>query len=161
MKLLLIIVLYLILNQDTALYDKALDDMRKNSYFITLNIQSSNYTGRVIIENLELYYYFKQTKGYSVESYKDFMTKNLSNKEILRLDNIDLNKWGFIKSPDNNRVNKYATKGLEEFIKQYFEKKVIKKRVNDTERNAVISKLFELGVLAYVDDESGCLVITR
>jgi len=72
-----------------------------------------------------------------------------------------LKKWRFFKVAAINSVGKQSSNGLEKFISHYFQGKVIRDGIGVAERNAVISKLFDYGVRAKIDDETGILVIAR
>jgi hypothetical protein len=149
------------MNQDAAFYDKVLGNYSLHSTFIATDVQSKEYTGRVVIENGDLYYFFRQTRGYDQKSYMAFMRERLLNKDRISLGNVSLKKWGFYKVAAINSVEKHASNGLEKFIDHYFQGIVIRDGIRDAERNAVISKLFEFGVVAHIDCETGYLVISK
>lgn len=157
----LMVLLFLFMGQDAPFYNKVLGDYRRNSYFVAVGVQSDEYTGLTIIENDNLYYLFNRIKGYDKEKYKAFMKEQLLNKINLDLHGVNLKKSGFFKVATITSVEEQASKGLEKFIGQYFRGKVIRGGIGAAERNAVISKLFEFGVAAYIDDETGYLAISR
>lgn len=149
------------MNINTDFYDKVLSDYSDHSLFVAVDIKSREYTGRVVIKNADLYYFFNQTKGYDKEKYKAFMKKLLLNKTRLSIETASLSKWGFVNVTGVNGVKKYSSKSLQEFINHYFQGKVIKDNVGDDERNAIINKLFEWKIATRIDDETGYLVIVR
>ena len=82
---------------NTAFYDKVLSDFDVTSYFIAIDIRSSAYNGRVIIENNDLYNFLNKTKGWDRKSYKSGMKKILVHRRVLKINNTDLLKWKFIQ----------------------------------------------------------------
>jgi hypothetical protein len=161
MKLVLIVLLCSCMNQGAAFYDKVLDDYGLHSAFIAIDVQSGGYTGRTVIENAKLYYFFNQTRGYDKADYMKFMKERLLNKDRISLGDVSLKKWRFFKVVAISSVEDHASKGLDKFIDHYFKGKVIKEGIGVAETNAVISKLFDFGVRAKVDDGTGILVIAR
>lgn len=159
MKLILIALLFSCMNQGAAFYDSVLGSDSLHGPFIAIDIQSKEYTGRAVIQNFNLYRFFRQTRGYDKERYEAFMKERLLNKDCINLGNVSLRKWGFFKVAAINSVEKHASNGLEKFISHYFQGNVIRDGIGTAERNAVISKLFDFGVRASIDDESGYLVI--
>jgi hypothetical protein len=161
MKLALIALLCSCMNQGAAFYDKVLGDYSLHSTFVAIDVQSRGYTGRTVIENADLYYFFNQTRGYDQADYIKFMKERLLNKDRISLGDVSLKKWRFFKVAAISSVGEHASKGLEKFIGHYFQGKVIKEGIGVAERNAVISKLFDFGVRAKIDDGTGILVIAR
>jgi hypothetical protein len=147
------------MNQDAAFYDKVLDSDGDHGPFIAIDVQSKEYTGRVVIQNFSLYYFFNKTRGYDKERYKAFMKEKLLNKDRISLGNVSLKKWGFNKVATISSVEKHAANGLEKFIGHYFRGRVIRDGIR-AERDAVISKLFEFGVVVETDCETEYLVIS-
>lgn len=120
-------------------YSKVLsyDDCR-NCYFIALDVSSASYTGRVVVENDDLYLLLNKTKGFNKEQYKNFVQNLLAKKERLVLKNASLDKYGsfinvkgvgyreirVVKEASN--VEKVASKGCIAFVKNYFLHKPLK-----------------------------------
>ena len=164
LKLALLLCLFIAshcLGQSGDFYDKVLRDQGNHSFFIAVDVVSSEYTGRVIIQNGDLLYFLNQTKGLDAEGYRAFMRAQLSNKTRLNIGDARLSKWGFIKVVDVGSVRKQASKGIEEFIRHYFRGRVIKDGIGDEMRNAIINRLFEWGIASKTDDETGYLVVYR
>lgn len=160
--------------QKEDFYDKVLDDMQcMYCSHIAIEVESSVYTGRVTIDNNELYFFLNNTKGYDKTVYKNFVKKLLINKEKLKLDDAFLsdsketilvkttNLVRFEIVKDSDEIKEIAAKGKEEFIKHYFRKPsnlfVINKGIKDW--NSIINKLFEWQIATFIDDETGFLVI--
>jgi len=161
------------LGQSSDFYDKVLSDKGNHSSFIAIDIASSEYKGRVIIQNGSLLIFLYETKGLAEKDYQAFMKAHLLDKLRLDVGDASLSKWGFMKVVDVSSVRKQASKGIEEFIRYYFRAVgnernaltnrlfVIKNGISDNERNAIINKLFEWGIASRTDDETGLLVVYR
>jgi hypothetical protein len=63
--------------------------------------------------------------------------------------------------PDDTTVIANARDGVENFIKTYFEGRVLKDDIADNERFAIISQLYNFNVTSKIDDETGYLVLYR
>jgi hypothetical protein len=141
--------------------DKVLNSFFRYSAFLSLNIISDEYNGRIIIENKHLFLYLNKLKGFNKDQYKAFMKDVLLNKSALKLKKIDSN---FIKIKEIESAEIVASKGKQDFIKQYFKnspgvKGVMKAKISEDEFNAIIAKLFDWKIAAMIDDETGYLVI--
>lgn len=161
MKSLLLLLLFSCTQSETMFLDKVLNNFDRYSYFIAIDLKSSAYNGRVVIENDDLYYYFEQIKQLDKAAYKNFITNQLQSKEPLNIQNADLVRWNFVKVPIVPSITKNAEKGVDEFIKTYFDGRVLKDGITDDERTVIINQLFEWEIPSNIDDETGYLVISR
>jgi hypothetical protein len=160
--------------QGDDFYDRVLADFNCiHCSFIAIDVESADYTGRVIIDNGTLYALLSRGKEYDKKNYRDFVKKVLIKKEKLKLDNVFLsdakdslytsgmNSIRFDILKGSKEVDEVAAKGKEEFIKHYFHKPagalVVKDGIED--RNPVINKLFEWRIATLIDDETGYLLI--
>jgi hypothetical protein len=85
--------------------------------------------------------------------------EQLIKKSSIAINNPNSN---FIKVPDIPGVKVNAKKGVDEFIKIYFNNgKTLKDGITDDERIAIIQKLFEWKIATKIDDETGYLIISR
>jgi hypothetical protein len=164
MKLILSFYLLFILNQgvfgqEHSFFERVLNNFSRQSSFISFEVESKNYSGKVLMENRRLFYFFHKTEGFDVEKYKLFMKKLLLNKTKLKVSDKTLEEWQFVKTEDVKIVNDYAAKGHEEFLHYFFQDNVLKKDVDVTTQNAIVSKLFEWQMLVYIDDDSGYLML--
>lgn len=161
MKLLLALILSsCTMNKDTLFYDKVTNDFDRYSYFLSIQLQSSNGKDKFIIENDDLYNYLQQSQNIEKVQYKKVIKDKLINRLPLEISNNPTSN--FIKVPEIESVNANAKKGIDEFIKIYFEnEKVLKDGVTDNERTAIIQKLFEWEIASKIDDETGYLVLSR
>jgi hypothetical protein len=161
MKLLLMMLLSSCMHNDSVFYDKITDDFDRNSWFISIELKSSDYNGKVIIENDDLFYYFNQTEKVDKEQYKKLIKERLESNSSIISGKEDLVKFNFTKVPIIESVNKNAKKGLDKFIQIYFDGKVLKDGIADYERTAIIQKLFEWKIPTKIDDETGYLILSR
>lgn len=166
-------------SQTDEFYTKVLEDSRygRNSYFVSLEVKSQKYTGKVIATNGDLYLFFYKTRKFNQEQYKSFMLKLLSNKEALQLKQTTLDMDGyflkvkgfkrliFMPVNKNDKVQEVAVKGCKEFIDYYFEYLndgyELKNNLGFEERNAIINKLFEWQIPSFISDIPGLLTIRK
>lgn len=162
MKILLFVLSISGTPKDSVFINKVLTDFRRHSYFLSLNIKSTEYNGRIVIENDELYYYFRMNQQINKQEYKELIINVLKGDSSLKIKDANLKKWHFKKSPVIESVEENAKKGINEFINVYFnDRLVLRNGLTDEVRFAVISQLFEWRIPACVDDQSGYLYITR
>ena len=112
MKILLILLLSSCMNNTPTFFDKLLNDFDRYSLFISIKINSLEYSGRVIIENDDLFYYLNQTQKLDKEQYKKVIKEKLIKDGPLDIGKASLVKWNFIKVANIESVNKNAKKGL-------------------------------------------------
>lgn len=160
--------------QSKEFYDKVLNNFNcMYCPIIVIDVESAEYTGRVTIDNGELFSFLNKTKGLNEKDYKDFVKKILVNSEKLKLDNFFLsdskeslitkgaNSIRFEIVKDSKEIDEIAAKGKEEFIKQFFRKPSDTYVINSGIKNwnPIINKLFEWQIATSIDDESGFLII--
>lgn len=142
-------------------YDNVLSDFRIHSFFVAVNVEVKNQEYKFIIENTDLYRYLSKEKGFDKDEYKKFIREILIKNENLSVREDQLDKWHFIKVEKADSLNTFACKGKEEFLNNYFQKRVIKDGLESNVRTAIINKLFEWQIAAHIDDETGYLVYTQ
>jgi hypothetical protein len=161
MKILILIILLTRTQTEKMFLDKVLSNFSDSSYYLSINLNLSDFKGKVIIENSDFFYYLNQNKGIDMENYSSFAKKILQGKEPLIIQSSDFERWEFTKVCSIASITENAKKGIEEFIRIYFNGKVLKHGICDDERTAIISQLFKWEVASYIDDETGYLVISR
>lgn len=139
--------------------------------FLAFDIDSNEYKGRIIIENVSFYLFLSETRDFDEKAYAAFTKDLLINKKVLRINDGDLDlksnkisddkflNVGFIKIMEDKDVNTFASKGKKKFLAHYFEERIINDEAvkeYDT-MYAVANKLFEWQTLTYIDDLSGRL----
>jgi hypothetical protein len=144
---------------NTAFYDKILSDFDTNSYFVALDIKSSSYKGRVIIENNNLFQYLNKTKGLTREKYQSFMRRILVHHKVLKIDNKDFFASNFIKVSEVASVTQIANHGVNYFVANYFNGVVLNYGIPENERNAIINQLFYWDYPSKIETQSGNLII--
>jgi len=136
--------------------DKVLTDFERYSYYVSFSMTNGE---RYIIENDDLFYYLQKQNTFSREQYKKEIKEKLINGSSIEIKNLNSN---FIKVSNVPSVEANAEKGLDEFIKIYFDNsKTLKDGIADDERTAIIQKLFKWEIASKIDDETGYLVISR
>jgi hypothetical protein len=136
-----------------------LDDFGNKSYFIALNLKSTVYKGRVIIENNDLYNYLNKTRAWDKISYKSKLESILIHRRTLIVNSTDLIKWKFIRVSEVNNVYLNANKGINSFISSYFEGTLFKYDVREDEMHAVINQLFYWKIPVRFDNVTGQLML--
>ncbi|GHN02379.1 hypothetical protein WSM22_38680 [Cytophagales bacterium WSM2-2] len=141
---------------NSTFIDKITSDFRRNSFFISVKaIDGTNY----VIENDDLYYFLQKQKSIGKEQYRKEIKEKLIKGSSIEISNPNSN---FIKVVNVSTVEASAKKGIDEFIKTYFNKgKVLKAGITNNERTAIIQKLFVWEIASKIDDETGYLVISR
>jgi hypothetical protein len=157
-------------SQNEGFYNKVLNEKRsvRNGYFVPLDVKSNVYNGKVIITNGDLHYFLTQTKKLNDKQFNEFVLKLLVNKEPLVLKNTMLRMQGhaltvkgfnsvlFLPVQTFQEVEETASKGCEFFIQTYFDKyRTSKYATGDKERNAIVNKLFQWQIRAFVFGYSG------
>jgi len=161
MNILMTILLCSCMHNTPMFYNKLLDNVDGNTYFITIKVKSIEFNGKVVVENSDLFYYFSQIKKINKSDYKKMIIRSLERNSSIEIGNADLVRWNLIKVPLINNVDLNAKKGLEQFIKIYFNGNVLKDGITDEERTVIIQKLFEWKILTKIDDETGYLFISK
>lgn len=109
------------------------DDECRTCYFISLDIESAAYNGRVVIENDDLFDFVKSTKKLSWGEYKEFAQELLAANQKLDLKGYDvrvnaetalyidkISENTFRIVPQIAELEIIASKGCVEFVKEFF-----------------------------------------
>lgn len=139
--------------------EKAISNFNDKSFFIPVRLKCNNLTKDFVIENDDLYWFLKKSKGFNKEKYASFMKNTLAKDKVIKVDHVDSY---FKEVKTNELISENAKKGLDYFVKVYFDEYgVLKNDIPIEERTAVIKKMFELEALCLVDDETGYIYIDR
>lgn len=142
-----------------AFFEKVSNDFDRYSFFVSIQLNKSDSKNVFIIENDDLYNFMQSVQNLSKEQYQNMIKDKLKNNLPLV---IQSPSSYFIKVPNVPSVDVNAKKGIDDFIKTYFDNgKVLKDGITDDERTAIIQKLFEWEIPSKIDDETGYLVIFR
>jgi hypothetical protein len=144
---------------DTKLIEKVTRDFSRNSYFVPLRVNVSDSIFQCVIENGRLYYYLYQKEHLSKEQYWEFIKSFIQQDKVLKINAFDLEKIGFIPVRRSAVMENDIKKGKEFIIKKYFNNRIIRDNISDTDRAVLIATLFKWGKVSKVDDESGYLIL--
>lgn len=146
--------------EQSSFIDKIINDFERYSWFLVIEIKSSSYNGKIIVENNELFYYLNHSKHLDKEQYKLEIKDKLKHHLPIDIQDVSFCQYKIITN--NKRVAANVKKGKDEFIKIYFDNgTTLKDDITDDERTAIIQKLFEWEIACKIDDETGYLVISR
>lgn len=155
MKILIVFLLTYCPIDTNLLIERVINDFDLHSCFLSFKIKNNTY----IIENDDLYYqYFYIEKKYNKRHYKRKIRKVFKKNSVLDIDTIIPN---FIQVPHIESVENNANKGVDEFIKIYFNGNVIKKEVTSDEEIVIIQKLFEWKIACKRDCETGVIYFSE
>lgn len=140
---------------------KVISDFDRYSFFVSIEVESPEYRGRAIIENNDLYRYYNQTQNIDKKKYQDVIYKILRAKLTLNIKNEDFTQFNFFIVPNDTTVIANAQKGVDDFIKTYFEERVLRDELADNERYAIISQLYNFNIASKIDCETGYLVLYK
>lgn len=162
MKKLFYLFLSFYLAQSDSFIEKITADFNSNSNFLVLDIKSKNYNGLAIIENDDLFTYYQITQNKNKQEYKLLVQEILTKKNYLEINEQSIEKWGFIKVKESQKIKSKLKKGLKRFIKIYFNDDLIEKgNTGEEERAFIIKILFENKISCYIDDETGLLILNK
>jgi hypothetical protein len=162
MKFLYYFFLSFCLVQSNSFIEKIIDDFKSNSNYLAVNIKTNNYKGIAIVENDDLFTYYQISQKGSKEEYKSFIREILVKKSYLDMSNESIEKWGFIKVNESKKIKCKLEKGLNKFIKTYFNEDLTEKgNMSEEEKAYVIKILFDNMRSCYVDDETGLLILNE
>ncbi|MCL9771063.1 hypothetical protein NAT47_11615 [Flavobacterium sp. HXWNR69] len=162
MKKIFYLFLSFYLAQSDSFIQKITNDFNSNSNFLVLNIKAKNYNGLAIIENDDLFTYYQITQNKNKQEYKLLTQEILSKKNHIEINENYIEKWGFIKVKESEKIKNKFKKGLNSFIKIYFNDDLIEKGItNEDEKAFIIKILFENKISSYIDDETGLLILNK
>ena len=146
-------------NPNSSFYNKVLNDFDTTSYFIAVDIKSTFYKGRAIIENNNLYLYLHKTKGFDKVKYTYFMKRTLRHHRALKITDQDIVDLKFIKVTELEGVIHIANSGRDNFVANYFNGTVLNSGITYIEQNAIIDQLFYWEIPVKIDKLTGELII--
>ncbi len=162
MKKIFYLFLSFYLAQSDSFIQKITNDFNSNSNFLVLNIKAKNYNWLAIIENDDLFTYYQITQNKNKQEYKLLTQEILSKKNHIEINENYIEKWGFIKVKESEKIKNKFKKGLKSFIKIYFNDDLIEKGItNEDEKAFIIKILFENKISSYIDDETGLLILNK
>ncbi|GAB3722037.1 hypothetical protein [Flavobacterium koreense] len=148
-------------SQNEDYYTKVLTNLKSNGYYLSINVTSTSYTGKIVIENVDLYFFFKDTKRIRHKKYIKQLKKYLETETPMPIDNVFFEEYKFAKVASSEEIEQDFKLGKTYFLEKYFSNRVLKKSYPIETQLIIIDKLFLLNILCFTDDESGALVIER
>lgn len=115
----------------------------RNCYFLVLNVASPDYSGRVVIENDDMYLYMTETAGLDEKGYKEFIREHLLSVKPILLNTASVDKdsvflqvgektkHNFRLLRANEKLNSFIAKGCRATLDFYFEKENTRKAPQD------------------------------
>lgn len=146
---------------DKNFIDKVLSDYDEHSFFVSIKIRSNGQTQMNLIENDELFHFFKLKKDFNEEEYKKYMSDVLFQDLAINITGEELEEVGFKKVIKIKEVDDASKKGKDFFIKKYFKERVLIEVDSEYERNYIIQKLFEWEIPTKIDDETGHIILFK
>ncbi|MBS1778909.1 MAG: hypothetical protein JST70_06265 [Bacteroidetes bacterium] len=147
-------------NENQDFYSLVLSDFGMHTFYVSLDIRSQTYSGRVVVPNDHLYDVLQNKNNYSEKRYISILEPILKNHSILDLGEIDLNYYGFLVVRKNEKVSE----DKQYFFSRYFNMTngvyVIKDSANKM-KASIVNKLFEWKIPCKTDDESGYLYVLK
>ncbi len=135
--------------------DEALSDFKEKSCFIVVKVKlaKSSTTKTYIIENDDLYLFLNEKKTKKEADYTSYMRRKIENNKPLKLKSLSRD---FREVIESDVIESDAQKGLDHFVKTYFDSSGVLKNNSTAQENAlIIKKMFDWGVLCSIDDETG------
>jgi len=137
--------------QPADFVDKLLDSVGR--YYVAVDVSSIEYTGKVVIENDELYVFLNETKGLDRKSYIAFMKEALASGSPLILENAKTDKDGLfliVKAASEHKfrllrnsrmLDEVFAKGCVATISHFFVKRPDDTRANSTDCREYVKSL--------------------
>ena len=161
MKLLTLLLVSTLFIKSSSFYDAVFNSFGRHSYYVGFDVSSPGYKGPVIIENSDLFEFISRTeKNITTTSYGAEMERFLKSELPLSIKDTTFFRRA-IKVDVDSAVKENTLKGVDDFLKLYFNGGVLKASVTDKERETIIYALFMVETACRIDDESGYLVYTR
>jgi hypothetical protein len=149
--------------EDEMFIKKILFDQSRHSFYVSVDIESREYNGKVVVQIGNLYRYFYKTRGLNREESTGLLYWVLKEKLTLKVEKCDLyciDSYFYIV-PDDTTVISNAQKGVDHFIETYFNGQTIRKNIAWDTRHAIISQLYNFRIASQNACESGYLMIER
>ncbi|MDR2970443.1 MAG: hypothetical protein LBU83_00735 [Bacteroidales bacterium] len=152
-----------VLMEDEMFIKKILFDQNRHTFYVSVDIESREYNGKVVVEIGDLYWYFYKTRGLNREESRGLLYWILKEKLTLRIVNCNFNciQSYFSIVPDDTAVTYNAQKGIDHFIETYFFNGRAMRDVAWDTRIAIINQLYNFNIASKNDCESGNLIIER
>ncbi|MDR2728846.1 MAG: hypothetical protein LBB56_06915 [Chitinispirillales bacterium] len=150
-----------ILMEDEMFIKKIIHNNSRDGFYVSVDIESQEYNGKVVVDIGNLYWYFYKTRDLNREESKGIMYWVLKEKLTLKIAKCNFNciQSYFSIIHDDTAIISNAQKGIDHFIETYFNGRYIKKDIALGSRNAIINQLYNFNIASQNDCESGYLKI--
>lgn len=142
---------------------RVLSDFDRHSYYIGLTVRSGSSTSTYVVENSDLYSYYREKDGLTEKSYARRMKSVISNNKVVEIDSTDLKEYGFLRVYPSSTVAADMEGDTSLILSKYFERPTSTYLINTTVDadlwNEIIYTLFKKGVFTKTEDESGMLYV--
>lgn len=146
-------------SQNEDYYTKVLTNLKSNGYYLSINVTSTSYTGKIVIQNVDFYFFLYDTKRIRQKKYIKQIKKYLETETPMPIDNVFFEEYKFAKVASSEEIEQDFKLGKTYFLEKYFSDRVLNKSYPIETKLIIIDKLFLFNILCYTDDESGALVI--
>lgn len=139
----------------------ALNDFRVSGALLSVPILLHDTVRPAVIMNHDLYGLFYDRSKMSVARYRRTVERHIDRAEPIKIVDADVNNYGFFLSDPYLEpiLHESSTSKL---LAEYFgTDSILNGDPRDHQTAAVLSCLFHRGVIVYVDDESGAVLIDR
>ena len=109
----------------------------RSDYFIPINIRAKSFSGKVIVENYNLFDFLKATRGFNLKTYRSYMLDILENNKEIDMKNVAIDAKGFFLFGKNVKENTFRivgsskifdmvfAKGCNELVRYYFSPSIV------------------------------------
>ncbi|MBS1795854.1 MAG: hypothetical protein JSS81_18515 [Acidobacteria bacterium] len=131
--------------QTAKFYEQAIEHLKcRNCYFIPVEVESKSYTGKILVENYQLFSYLKSTKGFDEQAYKSFIIKLFQDKQPLMMDQVNIDETGYFLAGKGIKEFKFrivqtsqafetvSVQGCKKIIQYYFSPELVESETNKT-----------------------------
>ena len=126
-----------------------------NRSFLCINIKSENFSGKVLLNSSDLFYYLKYKWNNDPKIYKSSIIKLINEDDSLNLTPDDMKKLDIIYVPNDPQIEKDSILGRDKFIEKYFEYYTFRENVSQYE--AIIAQLFKWRIVCDKNCENGLI----
>ena len=148
-------------SQNGEYYTKVLTNLNFNGYYLSINVTSTSYTGKIVIQNVDFYTFLNRTKRIRHKKYIKQIKKYLETETPIPIDDVFFKEYKFAKVITLEEIEQDFKLGKIYFLEKYFSNRVLNKSYSIETELIIIDKLFLFNILCFNDDESGALVIEK
>ena len=134
-----------IFGQTKEFYEKAIGTIQcRDCYFISLDIESKSYSGKIVVDNYALFSYLESVKGLDKQAYKSFMVNLFQDNQPLPMENVNIDETGsflvgkkfepytFRIVETSQTFDAISAQGCTEILKHYFSPEIVEHKTDKT-----------------------------